>query len=262
MLIKITKSCHNGCIHCCNDSKPSDEHMTIDTFIKALEFAEKYDSYNILGNELAGGEPTEHPQFFEFIDVYYTILGIKKPLTIATNGHFLLENPDKIHEYLDKYPFLNFQVTYDNRYYPKKLDITKRALRHKRIGIVTEVTHITPQGRAATNNLPIDNKVMGPSCTNLRLVSLQSPYRSLGKIIQILRQNNKYCTPSIQFDGGIAFGEYDCCPKLCTIYDTEEYILNKLDTLECDRCPIASKIMMEKSIAGNLKIRTMFGDKL
>ena len=32
MLIKITKSCHNGCIHCCNECVPSDEHMSLETF--------------------------------------------------------------------------------------------------------------------------------------------------------------------------------------------------------------------------------------
>ncbi len=54
MLIKITKSCHNGCTHCCNDSRPSDEHMTLQTFKDALNFAEKYDKNNITGNEIAG----------------------------------------------------------------------------------------------------------------------------------------------------------------------------------------------------------------
>ena len=256
MLIKITKSCHNGCIHCCNDSRPSDEHMTLDTFRDALIFAKKYDYMNPLGNEIAGGEPTEHPLFFEFIDEYYRFYNKKQILTVATNGHYLLENPDQIHEYLDKYPNLFFKLTYDNRYYPKKLDITKRALRHKRIMIATEVPSIYPQGRAVTNNLQISDKIMCPPCTNLKLALQQIPFKSLSNVLGAMRSVSKFCTPSIQWDGSIAFGEYDCCPKYCSIYDSEETILKCIEEFDCDGCKIASDIFWNKLLNGELKLRT------
>ena len=254
MLIKITRSCHNGCIHCCNDNKPSDEHMTLDTFKAALEFAEKYDKNNIIGNEIAGGEPTEHPLFLSFIDTYFEVLGKNKPLTVATNGHYLLEHSDIIHEYLDKYETLIFQITYDNRYYPKKLDITKRALRHKRIYIVTEIAKMFPKGRAITNNLKVTDNIMCPPCLNLTLVLKQLNSSSLSELIGTMRSANKYCIPSIQWDGSIAFGEYDGCPKYCTIYDDEQKILNTIRTFDCQGCKEAMDIFEERVKTGKLRM--------
>lgn len=255
MLIKITRSCHNGCIHCCNDNKPCDEHMTLDTFKDALLFAKKYDTNNIFGNEIAGGEPTEHPLFFEFIDTYYEMYDKNFPLTIATNGHFLLENADKIHKYLEKYKSLSFQVSYDNRYYPKKLDITKKALRHKRIIIVTEISHIYPQGRAITNNLKISDKIMCPPCVNLKLILEQINTSSLNTVIRTMRSINKFCTLSIQYNGDLAFGEYDSCPGYCNIYDSEEKILDNIKNFDCDGCKEASDIFLSKVLSGELNIR-------
>ena len=258
MLIKITKSCHNGCTHCCNDSRPSDEHMTLQTFKDALNFAEKYDKNNITGNEIAGGEPTEHPLFLEFLDAYFEILGKNKILTVATNGHYLLEHSDVIHEYLEKYPSLIFQITYDNRYYPKKLDTTKRVLRHKRIYIVTEIGKMYPQGRAVSNNLKVTDNIMCPPCFNLKLILMQLGCNNLKDLFTTMRKMEKYCTPSIQWDGSIAFGEYDCCPKYCTIYDDEKTIINQIKNFDCNGCPEAIAICEEKTLSGKIKTRTVF----
>lgn len=255
MLIKITRSCHNGCIHCCNDNKPCDDHMTLDTFKDALLFAKKYDTNNIIGNEIAGGEPTEHPLFFEFIDTYYEMYDKTFPLHIATNGHFLLEHPQEIHEYLDKYTGLFFQVTYDSRYYTKKLDITKRVLRHKKIMIVTEIEALYPAGRAITNNLKVSDKVMAPKCYNLKLLQEQLHDCNLNTLIGTLRRMNKFCTPSIQYNGDLAFGEYDSCPGYCNIYDSEEKILDNIKNFDCDGCKEASDIFLSKVLSGELKIR-------
>lgn len=255
MLIKITRSCHNGCIHCCNDNKPCNEHMSLETFKEALLFAEKYDKNNIVGNEIAGGEPTEHPLFFQFLDTYFEVLGKNKLLTVATNGHYLLEHHEIIHEYLEKYPTLSFQITYDNRYYPKKLDITKRALRHKRIIIVTEIGKMYPQGRAVTNKLKVSDNIMCPPCFNLKLIMMQMKVNKLEDIFTTMRKMEKYCSPSIQFDGSIAFGEYDSCPKYCSIYDDEKTIINAISAFDCNGCPEAIKICEQKFLTGELKVR-------
>jgi hypothetical protein len=208
-----------------------------------------------MGNELAGGEPTEHPLFFDFIDIYYEISDNDYPLIIATNGHFLIENSERIHEYLNKYKGLEFQVSYDNRYYPKKLDITKRVLRHKRIYIVTEISNIFPQGRAITNNLKISDKIMAPKCTNLKLLQMQLHSTNLNSFIRELRKFDKFCIPSIQYNGDLAFGEYDACPSYCTIYDDEKHILNEIENFECHNCSMAEKIFLDKTLSGELRIR-------
>lgn len=257
MLIDITKSCHNGCIHCCNDSTPSDCHMSLETFKDALEFSKKYDIYNMVSDELAGGEPMEHPLFFEFIDTYFEFFKDTRNLTIASNGHGILENPKKVHEYLDKYENLFFQITYDSRYYPKKLDTTKRALRHKRICIITEVSHIYPKGRAVTNNLKISDCVMSPPCINLKLLLMQLNEKSLVNVIKYLRLNNKFCIPSIHYDGSIAFGEYVTCPKYVSIYDDEKTIIDKMNNFDCHECKEALAIFEKRFMDGSLKLRNL-----
>ena len=178
-----------------------------------------------------------------------------KILTVATNGHFILEHPKEIHEYLDKYPFLFFQVTYDNRYYPKKLDITKRVLRHKKITIVTELEKLTPKGRAITNNLKVTDNVMAPPCMNVTLGLVQLNSKSLSELLKTLRRLNINCSPSIQVNGDIALGEFDSCPAFCSIYDSEETILNAIanNTFEC--CPEIMTIFNEKVDSGQLKMK-------
>lgn len=183
------------------------------------------------------GEPTENPLFFEFIDEFYKVFDETKDLlTICSNGHFISENQEKMNFYLDKYKMLFIQITYDNKYYPIKLDVTKRIFRHKKCTVDT-VPYIRPQGRAITNNLPIA-KYYPPACINVKLITLQLKGQNLETILKRLRLANKQCIPSIQYDGSIGFGELDSCPKLIDIYDTEENIISKMAHLDYSCCPV------------------------
>lgn len=254
MLIKITKSCHNGCIHCCNDSKPCDEHMSLSTFLDVLSFCKKNDN-NFIGHEFAGGEPFEHPNLWVFVEEYYNFFGKEKLLSIATNGHYMAENQQLVNNYLDKYPNLFFQVTYDERFYPKKLDTTKRIFHHKRVCVIDRLTHITPTGRAVTNKIKPTDNVMCPPCINLKLILEQYNVFTLNDLIKLLRKINKYCIPSIQWDGSIAFGEYDSCPKIVTIYDDDNKILKAIKDDDCNGCPETMEIFYSKIQNGDLKIK-------
>lgn len=75
MYIQITTRCNMFCEHCCMDADASGEDMNIETFKKALV----YDEYITIG----GGEPTLHPQFWEFIGL---ALGFGEYVWLATNG--------------------------------------------------------------------------------------------------------------------------------------------------------------------------------
>ena len=237
MLIKITTQCSNECTHCMNDAKCDGKHMSLETFGQAIAFSSKYDCSN--ADILTGGEPTEHPQFLEFV---HLICSTGKMVTVTTNGHWIVEHPQETEALLTKYPNLYFQVTYDSRYYQKKLDITKRALRHKRIMLETSLRHIYPQGRAKTNNIPYQTKC--PKCTNLQLIAKQLKMRddySLSSLIKTLREHMFFCTPSIFYDGGLAFGESDLCPKKVSIFDSEPDIILAIWNHECDGCPEAKE---------------------
>ena len=91
-------------------------------------------------------------KFEDFIDVYYSLYSLNVPCVVITNGHWIIDNQEKVLQMLDKYPGLFFQVTYDSRYYPKKLDLTKRILRQEHIVVVTSVDNIIPIGRAKDSN--------------------------------------------------------------------------------------------------------------
>lgn len=75
MYIQITTRCNMECEHCCMAAIAVGEDMNIETYKKAI----LYDEYITLG----GGEPTLHPQFWEFIGL---ALGFGEYVWMATNG--------------------------------------------------------------------------------------------------------------------------------------------------------------------------------
>ena len=246
MLIKITECCSNGCKHCMNNNIKCERHMSIDTFVDTLKFCKKYDD-NIFGNMICGGEPSEHPDFEKFIDIYYQMYNPNFCLlSVLTNGHWILEDYDLFERLTSKYRMLMFQVTYDERYYPRKLDITDKRLQSKRIEIVTEVRNIYRQGRAITNNLPMGEACKGPKCANIRLMLKQRPNFNLSKLLFEMRYGiNRHCTPAIHYNGGIGLGESDLCPTPCNIYSSEEDILNSILNCKCTNCKEAWDLLPE-----------------
>ena len=233
MLIKITESCHGACSHCMNNAVPCDRHMTIKRFTEVIEFCLRYD-VAMLGDTITGGEPSENPCFDEFIHTYYQMRPLSTPLCITTNGHWIVERPDEAHDMLERYPYLTYQVTYDSKYYPNKLDITKRALRHNRIVIITDVGKIYPQGRAVTNNLKRDANC--PKCFNVMLMMMQSNGTLSGMLYALRLKAQKFCIPAIHYDGGIGLGESDLCPMFCSIYDSEQDIIDTILHHNCNGC--------------------------
>lgn len=74
MYIQITTRCNMSCEHCCYSCTADGEDMSIETFKKALD-----DEHVSIG----GGEPTVHPQFWEFLGV---AIGSCEYVWLATNG--------------------------------------------------------------------------------------------------------------------------------------------------------------------------------
>lgn len=253
MLIKITKSCSNGCIHCLNDSKPCDDHMTIETFRDVLYFCKKYDN-DLFGNMITGGEPTEHPKFLEFIDEYYKMFSLDTILSILTNGHWIINNQDIVLDLINKFPYIFFQVTYDSKYYPKKLDTTKRILRNPHV-ILCEKVDIYPQGRALSNKIPCSDKYKNPKCINSKLAVAQMINADLSEVLAQLRIANKHYIPAIHIDGSIGFGESDLCPRTCTIYNNEKEIRQAMLFNNCIQCKFKQQNLMALSIIENGKKR-------
>lgn len=239
MLLKITEACSMGCTHCMNNAKPDGTHMTLETLDAALDFIIKNNAYHSI--IVTGGEPTEHPAFSFFIGYIISRLNKiqhKKILTITTNGFWILDNIDTAKEIVaagNEFTEVTFQVSTDTRYYPKRLDVTKRIWREKGFVLCDNcVESMYPQGRAKENNFPYE--VKASKCFNVRAVTKQLPNPSIENIVMTLARAMKFCTPSIRVDGGISLGESDLCPRCASIYDSEKDIVQRIKAFKCDGC--------------------------
>ena len=241
MLIHITEKCSMGCPHCMDDARADGKHMSFEVFEKAVDFVIRNDIYH--GLIITGGEPTEHPEFLMFMN--YLIVSLAKKnlqsiIAVTTNGMWLLEDSENVNAAKalirsSRDVQLSFQVSTDTRYYPKKLDTTKRLWREPGFVLCTDcVEAIYPQGRALSNKIPY--KAIGSKCFNVRALSKQLPAPTLNSIVMELGRRGKFCTPAIRVDGSIGLGESRLCPACAGIDDTEQDVIRKIQEFKCDGC--------------------------
>jgi len=243
MLIHLTNKCSMGCNHCMNNSIPTGtDHMSKDVLKEAIKFTMMTTDRFII---LAGGEPTEHPEFFElmrFFDLcmhHYKNLGAFFSVTIATNGYNMAKDPKTYTKFMDELSNNNpnalymWQVTSDDRYYPTKINLDRGIFKRKDVTVCTHIESLYLQGRAKENHSePINSKA--PKCFNIRSATRSS---NLGIAILQLRMAGKFCTPAIMPDGSIHLGESYLCPSIgATVFDSPEEIDRKCKEFRCDKC--------------------------
>lgn len=228
-----------GCTHCMNDAKPDGEHMTLETFEDSLNFLIRNNAYHSI--LITGGEPTEHPVFPMFMGYAIAALNkihVPKMLTVITNGFWILDNLSAAKEIVaagNEYTMVQFQVSTDTRYYPKKLDTTKRIWREEGFILCKDcVEFMYPQGRAKQNGFSYQFKAS--KCFNVRAITKQLSNPTIQDVVGVLFSQGKFCTPAIRIDGSISLGESDLCPKIATIYDKEEDVIQKIKDFKCDGC--------------------------
>ena len=86
MLIQITNRCQEGCRHCLQNSLPDGPHMTVVMFKRTLAFGK---FLRCMTYVISGGEPTEHPQFYDFCKMLNNFIsknGNKAAFTVVSNG--------------------------------------------------------------------------------------------------------------------------------------------------------------------------------
>lgn len=243
MLLKLTTKCNMGCTHCMNDATEKGVDMSIDTLKDTLLFMKKTDIGAFL--VISGGEPMNHPQFFEMIkiileDYEERFKEILYQVTITTNGEFMNkpENVNKICNLLDIYSGLNIQICNDPLYYPRKVELNKA---YKKSGQVMFMDNIGkklyPKGRAL-KLLKGDkiNKNKCTQCTNYRLLYKQLGGFSLSVIDTAMILSGKFCTPAITPKGDILLGESDLCKVCSNIYKSEKEILKDIGNFHCNGC--------------------------
>lgn len=241
MLIKITEKCSMECPHCMNNATANGKEMELKTFIDTLNFINKKELLNNTAIIITGGEPTEHSKFVEFMEIlanFYKEEHIIALTTVTTNGFWCLENQEEAKRIISLFPVNSFifQVSADIRYYPKRLDITKRIFREKGFVLCDDCVEVLyPQGRALQN---FNNKcsAYASKCFNIRAISKQISNPTLKDIISSLASINKFCTPHIKINGDIGLGESDLCPTCASIYDEPKDIVEKIINFKCSQC--------------------------
>ena len=262
MLIKITEKCSMGCSHCFDNATPVGDDMSMKTFVDILDFLVTHNIGKFL--VISGAEPTEHPQFEEFM---YTLFdyATRYPenfygAIVTTNGVEILKNQEKYKKIaldgikaftcnrpnlpkpIDQFTNFAFQVSADVRFYPKRIDITKRVFREPGFALFDDrVIKVVNMGRARTNHL--GKEFAAPQCINCRLIANQVYIKqhpgnnlTLSEIEMNLLQAAKSCVPSISVKGDIKLGESMLCKPCASIYDEEKEIIEKMVKFTCDGC--------------------------
>lgn len=238
MLVSITEKCSMGCNHCMSDCKPDGQHMTKQTLIAVCNFLINCNAADHF--VLTGGEPTEHPDFIEMMDIIFEKFGKtgqEHLMTITTNGFWCLEHIEEAKRIAKGTDNLKvfWQVSTDSRFYPKELPLTKRLWREPGFTLCPDcVEYVYPQGRARDNNLEWSAKAS--KCFNVRAITKQLPNPTIENIVRTLLNRMKFCTPSISIDGKIKLGESCLCPAVASIYDDEAYIIQKIKDFKCHGC--------------------------
>lgn len=243
MLISITEQCHMGCPHCMDNATPEGNHMSMNTFMDAIQFFNKYGGIECI---ITGGEPTENPLWIEMLE--YALKNANGStgtniahVTLTTNAMRIANNRD-IQTYLmllmQKYDGkLAVQVTHVDGLYPLGVDLSSNFFKCSLVTVCTEIEAMYPLGRARENNLPWQSKCS--KCFNIR--SAVRTYQSLDMATFLLATKMKFCTPRVNWNGDLKLGESRLCPTVCTIYDDNETIVKNICNFKCRGCDIINK---------------------
>ena len=246
MLIKITDKCSMGCTHCLSDCKPDGEHMSFETFKKAITF--NFDRAGDSPILISGGEPTEHPEFKKFLGYTLTYKKLQEganlkrfaPITVTTNGLWLVENMDFVKSLESFTNDIIFQVVVDDRYYP--IHVNEEVLSSSDlITVCHNVPAIYPQGRALQNNIPTQRK--SSNCFNVRAIAKQINPNKLEDIIMNQFFRGHLCTPHIDIDGNIKLGESRLCPVCSNIDKSDNEIIDDIINFQCHQCDFINKTL-------------------
>lgn len=239
MLLRITNKCTMGCSHCMIDgSGPEGDHMDEETFEAALDFQDSLGSRFLV---LSGGEPTEHPSFFEWVQRAVSWeKGASKVVTIATNGLFALD--DLKYEMMvrlveEHQGFVQVQITNDARYYPRNLTLIQHKFERPYWTFVTGLTVIAPCKRVDQAGIEVSRNA--PPCVNVRA---NVSNLGLRRTIQSLECALRVCSPSVDIDGTVRAGEADTCFRLGTVTSSMEHIEKGFSEMACGICGLRDNL--------------------
>lgn len=237
MLVSITEKCRMNCPHCMDGAtEDCNKFMTFDTFKKALRFCIDHDMHI----SITGGEPTEHPQFWEFLEYACKKAPSNFAISVLTNGMNLEDDNGLLRGRIQRLnretkAMLMFQITAVPGLYPHQIDTSNPIFHIPDVCyIATEIEAFYPMGRAVGKDYDF-SKTKATKCFNFR--SIMRSGQGLDSTIGLLRMRLfKFCTPQISYDGYLKAGESTLCPPIASIEDTIPEIEEKIRKFKCDAC--------------------------
>lgn len=254
MLFQITNRCYMNCPHCFVNAQPDSPHAHSSVIENFIQFVYEYD---ILKIGIAGGEPTEYPNFY---NVFLNVLKqCKKSLVILmTNGLFLLEKEkvELLAALSRQYPFM-IQVTSIPGLYPQynQVKAAYQNCRHlfpsQQIGLVEKLTVLeTNLGRAKgySWDMPGLDERKASMCCNAHLVARQT--HSFKEFLYVMdKKSNLYCSPMVDIYGNIYAGETPSCVPMGNIGNPPDEIFQNFRTKEpCGKCGSGNKGFMKSML--------------
>lgn len=233
MLIRVTNRCTMGCKHCMIDaSGPDGGHMSLDTLRQALAFARACKARVLT---ISGGEPFEHPEIASVLRMCAEFqVRTATVVTVCSNGTFAFD--EEKFELADRCGLV-VQVTNDKRYYGRDLWLIKHKFDRPLMCFEDQIRVIGPCRRTRENGIPATR--LSPMCYNLR-----SAVRAVGfeKALNALEAYGKYCTPSVNIDGGIVAGEADTCVRIGDVSMNPNDLTDGVRATRCSRCGLSNNL--------------------
>lgn len=241
MIFHLTEHCSLGCPHCAINSTPNNWHARERIVKRFIRFAKEMGTINI---GIAGGEPTEHPEFFKYFGMIIRSFNEKVDIALMTNGRFLLDK-HFVNELavMQQRRFFDIQVSAFKDLYPHWEETTDafidQSSKFKQIRYVEGITCIDQLGRAKGKDWShiTTYKRVAPNCINVFSVAKEDTIMSLREVIKYLDTKTKsFCKPLISQNGTIHAGETPTCVKIGTLLDHKDSIHALKHGLPCGKC--------------------------
>lgn len=189
MYIQITEKCNMTCEHCCFAATTKGAVMDRATYMQALMVAIHYGEYITIG----GGEPTTHPQFFDYLDKAIELFdcgSLEMPPHLVTNGK-LKGKAMKLLDYVDDERSLHVELSRDYYHDPIDPAVVRRFEAHDRrhrqfrnhsdsLASVRTNIRIMPVGRAVETGVYTEGKPGKECCCETPLVDPKGDVWSCG----------------------------------------------------------------------------------
>lgn len=190
MYIQITEKCNMTCAHCCFSATTKGAKMDRATYMQALYVASRFGEFITIG----GGEPTTHPEFFDYMDKaieLYRAGSFEMAPHLVTNGK-LKGKAHKLLDYVEDDRGLFVELSRDYYHDPIDPTVVRRFEMHQRnnrlhrngsdssADIRNNNTRIMPVGRAIETEVYTEGKPGKECCCETPLVDPKGDVWSCG----------------------------------------------------------------------------------